>query len=195
MGVTRAGAVKSFEDETAMYVHFIDAREEGENLECRVWIAPWHQPDDSLERLQIGYQFIVYDEWDFDASIARAISVRIKAINELSDSLRRRTLVDLENPSIKTKRWSVYRDERAIVGMVRSALSDEWAELTEEVAALPLSQFTYPRIEDFVGTFEAEHRDTIQKRAADLEIACPPSSYAPALVAEAFHFGLARKYV
>lgn len=193
MGVVRTAAVKSYTDETAVYVHFIDSREAGEHLQCRVWIAPWHQPDDSLERLQIGYQFVAYDEWDFDASIARAISVRVKAIDDLSESLRYRTLADLENPPIQTKRWSIYRAERDVVGVVRSALPDAWSRLTGKIAVIPAREFTFSAVQDSVGAFETENHEKIHEAVRDLNIACGPSSYAPALINEAFHFTLARR--
>jgi hypothetical protein len=174
MGVVRASCIKPYPDRLLVAVQFIDNRGNHQNLECRVWVVPWHQADDSLERLQIGLRVTAFDAYEVSVEAAAGIARRVLALDRLVPAVREHGLAELADPPLPSYRARVYRAERRLVEAAvagrEPSVAEAWQEVLADLAAAPAKQFKGSMVGSRVARFVREQFAALQRLAAEAEL-------------------------
>jgi hypothetical protein len=198
MKVVRASCVKPYPDRLLVAVQFIDDRGNGQNLECRVWVVPWHHADDSLERLQLGLRVTAFDAYEVSEEAAAGIARRVLALDRLVPAVREHVLAELAAPPLPSYRARVYRAERrlveAVVGGREPAAAEAWRAVLADLAAVPARQFKASTVGPRVARFVREQSVPLQRLAAEAELPYQLSEDMPGpFDVEAFYSELVRR--
>lgn len=115
-----ASLVRRESEDVYTYIFVTDGRPSGANLNVDVWIAPPDEPGDGLESLYVGFKVRIGSEYDIDD--AYFISCQSRIIHFLSCIPAIVPLVrhELEEPSFRAKRWTVYRLQRSSLATLLS---------------------------------------------------------------------------
>ena len=151
----RAGADKNFaslvreeEEDVFVYVMVHDNRPGGGTVEVHVWVAPPESPDDTLDKLYVGYRIRIADEYDIDDEFFLNCQQRIVHFLPCVAAMVPLIREELVNPSFRTRRWIVYQlEQRAVARVLQLAESGETDAVSAVKAAtrLALGRGSYSR--------------------------------------------------
>lgn len=197
MQVVRASCVKPYPERILVAVQFIDNRANGQNLECLVWVVPWHQADDSLERLQIGLRVTAFDGYEMSEEAAAGLASRVAALDRLVPVVRNHVLAELAAPPLPSNRLQVYQAECRFIDAVISgrvpAVSDAWRMALLDLAAISNKQLKVAKVTPRVARFVREQSKHLQRFAKEAELPYDICDMPSPLDMEAFYTELVRR--
>ena len=123
----KAGASKRFTslvrqeaEDVFIYVFVRDGRPSGANLDVDVWVAPPDEPGDGLESLYVGYKVRIGSEYDVDDAYFINCQNRITHFLSCVPAIVPLVRQELEKPSFRTKRWTVYQLQQSSLATLLS---------------------------------------------------------------------------
>ncbi|MGD9644842.1 MAG: Imm25 family immunity protein [Pirellulales bacterium] len=118
-----ASLIRRVSEDVCAYVFVHDGRASNAHLDVDLWVAPPESPDDSLDRLYVGYKLRIGSEYDVDDAFFHGCEMRIVRLLPITTMLVPLIRDELDSPSIRTKRWTAYRIERRVLSCVLTLAS------------------------------------------------------------------------
>ena len=159
-GTRFASIVRKEEFDVFTYVFASDGRPNGASLDLNLWVAPPDSPDDSLEKIYVGFKIRIGSEFEIDDAFINNCQARVIAFLPCITAIIPIVKQELTFPSIRSKRWYSYIIERRVLALLlgKAGLGDQNAiSLIKSARSLVRSNVkSIGRLERILNPFAAE---------------------------------------
>lgn len=126
IGGSRFASLLRYEEmDICVSIYAKDTSERGTTIE--MWVAPPDLPDDGLDNLNVGYKIWIGAQVSPDDDFFQGCESRIITLLSCIPALIPTIRQELENPAIKTRRWTVYQQQWDVVRIVHKLAAERQA--------------------------------------------------------------------